>query len=97
MYLSIYGSILVDEKLKNQRTDVISRLIQMGFNVIPVSGKFPPCIEWKPYQTRQVTIEEIKEWMGQWFVGKNGKKWKADLLNFGLVTGATPVSDRNIL
>lgn len=95
MYDSNQTTILVDERTRNQRTDVVSRLYGMGFNLIPSDGK-NPCIEWKPYQTQRVTPGEIKEWMSGRFRTKDGKKfWKAEILNFALVTGAAPWSDEN--
>ncbi|MCH7686512.1 MAG: bifunctional DNA primase/polymerase, partial [Planctomycetes bacterium] len=67
----------------------------MDFNLIPMNGK-KPCVEWKPYQTQRVTPEEIKEWMRGRFPTKDGKNfWKAENLNFALLTGAVPWSDGN--
>ncbi|MEZ6142577.1 MAG: phage/plasmid primase, P4 family [Zavarzinella sp.] len=64
--------------------------------MIPVNGKNPPCIEWKPFQTQRVTPEELKEWMRGKFPTKEGKTfWKAENLNFALLTGLTPWSSRN--
>jgi len=47
----------------------------LGFSVIPLIGK-KPAIEWKEYQKRKPTEEEIKKW----FVENN--------YNIGIVTGA---------
>ena len=63
MYDSNPTSVLLDKTKKSQRTEILSRLYGLDFNLIPVNGKHPPCIEWKPYQTRRVTPEEIKQWM----------------------------------
>ena len=46
----------------------------LGFNVIPIKSKGntkddykrPLFNEWKPYQTRRVTIEEINKWWDRW-------------------------------
>ena len=62
MYDSNRTSVLLDDETKSERTEILRRLYGMGFNLIPMNGK-KPCVEWKPYQTRQVTVEEIKEWM----------------------------------
>ena len=95
MYDSNQTPNLLNERTKNQRTEVISRLYGMGFNLIPMNGK-KPCIEWKPYQTQRVTPAEIKEWMSGRFPTKDGKNvWKAEILNFALLTGAIPWSDDN--
>ena len=95
MYLSNSDPILIEERTKNQRTDVISRLYGMEFNLIPMNGK-KPCIEWKPFQTRRITPAEIKEWMSGRFSTKDGNNsWKAEILNFALVTGAVSWSDDN--
>jgi len=73
---------------------IILRIFQAGFNVIPVSGKHPPCIPWKEFQTRRVTPEEIVSWSRGRFAKKDGGgTWSPDLLNFGLLTGIKPYSD----
>jgi len=93
MYLSNSDPILIEERTKTQRTEIVSRLYGMGFNLIPMNGK-KPCIEWKPYQTKRVTPEEIKEWMSNRFLTKDGEGfWRAEILNFALVTGAIPWSE----
>lgn len=45
----------------------------LGFNVIPIKSKGEtkddykkPFFEWKPYQTKRVTIEEINKWWDKW-------------------------------
>ena len=96
MYDSKLTTILVDQEAKSTRTEILSRLYGMDFNLIPVNGKHPPCIEWKPYQTQRVTPEEIKEWMRGRFPSKDGNSfWKAENLNFALITGSTPWSETN--
>ena len=96
MYVSNKSAILIDENAKKARTEILSRLYGMDFNLIPVSGKNPPCIEWKQYQLQRVTAEEIKEWMKNRFPTKEGDSfWKADNLNFGMITGSTPWSHTN--
>jgi P4 family phage/plasmid primase-like protien len=95
VYLSNSPTILLDERTKSQRTEILSRLYGMDFNLIPMNGK-KPCVEWKPYQTQRVTPEEIKEWMRGRFPTKNGKNtWKAENHNFALLTGAIPWSGDN--
>jgi len=96
LYISNSATILVDQNTKTARTDILSRLYGMDFNLIPVNGKHPPCIEWKPYQTQRVSPEEIKEWMRGRFPSKDGKSdWKAENLNFAMLTGPTPWSEKN--
>lgn len=96
MYDSNNQSISIDQQRRSHRTEVLRRLYGMDFNLIPVSGKNPPCIEWKPYQTQRVTPEELKEWMRGRFPTKDGKNfWKPEIFNFALITGATPWSSSN--
>ena len=96
MYVSNSPTIFVSQDAKKTRTEILSRLYGMDFNLIPVAGKNPPCIEWKPYQTQRVTTEELKEWMRGRFPTKDGGScWTAENLNFAIVTGATPWSDIN--
>lgn len=96
MYVSNLKPNLLDERTKSQRTEILCRLYGMEFNLIPVNGKNPPCIDWKPYQTQRVTPDELKEWMRGSFPSKDGQAvWKADNLNFALLTGSTPWSSRN--
>jgi putative DNA primase/helicase len=96
MYVSNSPTNFVDPETKKARTEVLDRLYDMEFNLIPVNGKNPPCIEWKPYQNQRVSPEEIKEWMRGRFSSKDGKSiWRAENLNFALVTGSTPWSKRN--
>lgn len=95
MYLSNSNPIFIEERTKSERTETVSRLYGMGFNLIPMNGK-KPCIEWKPYQSQRATPAEIKEWMLGRFPTKNGKNfWKAEILNFALLTGGIPWSDEN--
>lgn len=95
MYDSSNESISIDQKTKIYRTDVLSRLYGMEFNLIPMNGK-KPCIEWKPFQTERVSVEKIKEWMQEKFPSKDGKNfWNPKILNFALITGATPWSAIN--
>ena len=76
------------------RTDVLNRLYGMGFNLIPVNGKHPPCIEWTQYQNQRVTPEEMKEWLKGKFPNKSKTRlWRAENLNFAVLTGATPWTD----
>ena len=95
MYVSNSEPILAEETEKNERTEKVVRLYGMEFNLIPMNGK-KPCVEWKPFQTRRVTPPEIKEWMTGRFPTKDGNHfWKADCLNFAVVTGGVPWSDDN--
>lgn len=54
--------------------DVAKKYLKAGFSVIPLNGKIP-AIEWKEYQTRYPTEEELEQWFS------DGKK------NIGIVTG----------
>lgn len=96
MYVSNSPTNFVDQDPKKTRTEILSRLYGMDFNLIPVNGKHPPCIEWKPYQTQRVSPAELKEWMRGQFPSKDGNSiWKAENLNFAMLTGSTPWSDTN--
>lgn len=95
MYVSNPRTIIFDEKTKQQRTEAILRLYDLEFNVIPVNGKCPPCVEWKPYQRRRVTPEELLAWVRGRFARKGGGVWMAKNLNFALVTGEIPWSRHN--
>ncbi len=63
------------KQTKNDRTEVLRRLYGMEFNLIPISGKHPPCIEWKPFQTERVSVEKLKDWMLGRFPTKDGKNF----------------------
>lgn len=76
-----------------QKKDFVRRIVSAGYNVIPVKGKHPPLISWKEYQDRQVTPEEVVTWGRGEFPTKDGRTYRVELLNFGLVTGAKPYSD----
>lgn len=39
---------------------------KMGFSVIPVKRNKRPCIEWKVYQTKHPTEQEIESWWKEW-------------------------------
>lgn len=96
MYVSNPTTIFVDPETKTARTEILARLYGMDFNLIPVNGKHPPCIEWKPYQTQRVGPEELKEWMRGRFPSKDGRSvWRVENLNFALLTGSTPWSSQN--
>ena len=92
MYVSNPKTIFIDETTKSQRAAIVLGLYEMGFNLIPVNGKHPPCIEWKPYQTKRVTLKELREWARGEFPRQDGSgTWRPALLNFALLTGAIPV------
>lgn len=95
MYVSNSPTTFVAQEAKKTRTEILSRLYGMDFNLIPVNGKHPPCIEWKIYQIQRVSPEELKEWMRGLFPSKDGKIWKAENLNFAMLTGFTPWSETN--
>ena len=95
MYESNNQSMSIDQQTKIYRSTVLSRLYGMGFNLIPMNGK-KPCVEWKPFQTKRVSPEKLKEWRQGRFPTKDGKNfWKPENLNFALITGATPWSSTN--
>ena len=93
------ASTMYDSKNGNKsqeqhpKKDFVLRMVNAGYNVIPISGKHPPCIPWKEFQSRQVRPEEIVSWGRDGFVSKDGKPWKPELLNFGLLTGVKPYSE----
>ncbi len=94
-YVSSTEPILADERAGNYRTQIVSRLYHMDFNLVPMNGK-DPCCKWKHLQNRRVKPEEIKGWMTGRFPSKDGRRtWKAKNLNFALVTGAMPWSETN--
>ena len=91
----MYDSALTT-KFARTETEILNRLYSLEFNLIPVNGKNPPCVEWKSYQSQRVSLEEINQWMNNRFLSKDGKSfWKAKNLNFGLLTGSTPWSETN--
>jgi len=49
---------------------------ERGFSVIPIRPDKQPFIQWKEFQTRRATKEEIKKWFSQW-----------PKANVGIVTG----------
>ncbi|APZ93335.1 hypothetical protein Fuma_02952 [Fuerstiella marisgermanici] len=95
MYLSNTEPILVDESTRNHRTEIVSRLYEMNFNLIPMNGK-NPCVEWNEFQTHRVTPQDLRKWLTGKFPTKDGRRiWKARNHNFALLTGAIPWSDDN--
>jgi hypothetical protein len=70
VYVSNSPTIFVDPETKTARTEILARLYGMDFNLIPVNGKHPPCIEWKPYQTQRVrrTTSLMMSAAGVWVV-----------------------------
>lgn len=53
---------------------VARKYLKAGFSVIPLNGKIP-AIEWKEYQTRYPTEQELEQWFAD------------DTKNIGIVTG----------
>ncbi len=95
MYDSNNESISIDQQTKNDRTEVLRRLYDMEFNLIPMNGK-RPCVEWKQFQTERISVEKLKEWKSGKFQTKDGKNfWNPKVFNFALITGATPWSSTN--
>ena len=61
----------------SDRLDVIDSLLRLGFSVIPIKVRDKkPEVEWKDYQTRRPTTEQLHRWFG------NGCP-----CNIGIVTG----------
>ncbi len=80
----------LEEKRNSNPT---TRLHNLGYNLIPISGKFPPCIKWKKWQTERVSRGQMLQWHDEGFTTKEGKKWRPEILNWGLLTGKKPYSD----
>ena len=71
--------------MKNIYFEAALRYAEMGYSVIPViAGQKKPAIEWKEFQTRKATPQEIESW---WL------RWPSS--NVGIVTGA--ISDLNVI
>jgi hypothetical protein len=78
---------------QSYKKEFVLRAWGMGYNLIPLSGKFPPCTPWKRYQTERVTPEGIVAWGKNQFTRKNGGTFSVPILNFALLTGVKPYSD----
>lgn len=83
-------------KVKSQieRSQDVYRL---GYNLIPVNGKFPPCESWKRWESERIGPDQMCDWGNKrTFQRKDGGVWKLanrDTLNWGLLTGEKPYSD----
>ncbi len=56
-----------DKRKKKSTHDIAIQLLREGFSVIPIradGSKSPLLKEWKPYQSRRATEEQIAEWFG---------------------------------
>jgi hypothetical protein len=69
-----------------QQLKILARLHNMGYNVIPVWGKRPGAVKWKPYQTQRIRMEDHQRWH-QDFSGQDR------ILNWALLTGRKPYTD----
>ena len=58
---------IVSSEARPDRFSSAYKLLTMGYSVVPsgggARGKYPP-LEWKEYQERQATEEELDEWQG---------------------------------
>lgn len=71
------------EQLYQAAIDAIER----GWNIIPISlSSKKPLIEWKEYQTRHVSIEEVDDWFQNGVLTKTGARISD--FNLGVVTGS---------
>ena len=85
---------MIDENLTDDKPSFAVRIHDLGYNLIPISGKHPPCIPWTPWKTERVTREQMLAWKDDGFFSeKNGRSWKPKLFNWGLLAGAKPYSD----
>lgn len=51
---------------KNMKLEAALKYAGIGLNIIPTGANKRPLIEWKPFQDRYATIEEINLWWQQW-------------------------------
>jgi len=70
------------EKWREALYDSATEAVEMGWNVIPLSiDSKKPLIEWKKYQTQEVTHEDLEHWFRD---GVGGNRF----FNLAVVTGA---------
>jgi len=75
------------EEFKARVYDEAVRAVDRGWNIIPLSIKSKkPLCEWKEYQTRKVTHEEVDKWFTEGAPTSGGGK--AEVFNLALVTGS---------
>ncbi len=82
----------------SNKADYAKRLFRdMGYNLIPVHGKNPPCVPWKPWTTERVSVEQFTEWANsRWFKTRSGRFWHLPfptILNWAIPTGLKPYSE----
>jgi hypothetical protein len=67
--------------------DAALEYLDRGWSIIPISIESKtPLIEWRDYQNRQPTYEEVSEWFESGVLTKSGTRIK--VFNIGLATGA---------
>jgi hypothetical protein len=71
--------------MKSDKGSLALKYLDLGWSVIPITAKKTPYLkEWKPYQTKRPTTDEIKSWWAKW-----------PNANIAVATG--PVSDLAVL
>ena len=73
------------EEFKARVYDEAVRAVDRGWNIIPLSIKSKkPLCEWKEYQTRKVTHEEVDKWFTEGAPTSGGGKQKYLILHLSL-------------
>ncbi|MEK9157970.1 MAG: bifunctional DNA primase/polymerase, partial [Patescibacteria group bacterium] len=65
------------DKIQENMLGEALKYAELGFSIIPVSRDKTPLIQWKEFQTRRATKDEIKSWFEQF-----------PDMNIGVVTGS---------
>lgn len=91
------GSSLDERHRMKTQQECLQRIYRdLEFNVIPVSGKFPPCESWKRWESERLPVTTLCDWgKKRLFQKKNGGRYRLGedrILNWGLPTGHKPYS-----
>jgi len=75
----------VNGTISQEQNGKAKRLLDFGYNLIPLNAKHPPLVKWTKYQTKRIHFQDFWNW--------SSNPWNVDILNWGLITGKKEYSD----
>jgi len=64
----------VNGTISQEQNGKAKRLLDFGYNLIPLNAKHPPLVKWTKYQTKRIHFQDFWNW--------SSNPWNVDILNW---------------